>query len=85
MDKAVANALMDAAGVPHCHWAAASRADLALNGPVVLDAVEAKAGLPHLCQAGQRRLQRGYQQGGRPRHAGAGGRDRPARGRQGRF
>ncbi len=28
MDKAVANALMDAAGVPHCHWAAAIRADL---------------------------------------------------------
>ena len=27
MDKAVANALMDAAGVPHCRWAAASRAD----------------------------------------------------------
>ena len=24
MDKAVANALMDAAGVPHCRWAAAS-------------------------------------------------------------
>ena len=46
MDKAVANALMDAAGVPHCHWAAASRADLALNGPVVLDAVEAKLGYP---------------------------------------
>ena len=46
MDKAVANALMDAAGVPHCKWAAASRADLALNGPVVLDAVEAKLGYP---------------------------------------
>ena len=46
MDKAVANALMDAAGVPHCRWAAASRADLALNGPVVLDAVEAKLGYP---------------------------------------
>ena len=27
-------------------WAAASRADLALNGPVVLDAVEAKLGYP---------------------------------------
>ena len=40
------NALMDAAGVPHCRWAAASRADLALNGPVVLDAVEAKLGYP---------------------------------------
>lgn len=46
MDKAVANALMDAAGVPHCRWTAASRADLALNGPVVLDAVEAKLGYP---------------------------------------
>ena len=28
MDKAVANALMDAAGVPHCKWVAAIRADL---------------------------------------------------------
>ena len=46
MDKAVANALMDAAGVPHCKWVAASRADLALNGPVVLDAAEAKLGYP---------------------------------------
>ena len=46
MDKAVANALMDAAGVPHCKWVAATRADLALNGPVVLDAVEAKLGYP---------------------------------------
>ena len=46
MDKAVANALMDAAGVPHCKWVAASRADLELNGPVVLDAVEAKLGYP---------------------------------------
>ena len=46
MDKAVANALMDAAGVPHCKWVAASRADLTLNGPVVLDAVEAKLGYP---------------------------------------
>ena len=46
MDKAVANALMDAAGVPHCKWVAATRADLTLNGPVVLDAVEAKLGYP---------------------------------------
>ena len=46
MDKAVANALMDAAGVPHCKWVAANRADLELNGPVVLDAVEAKLGYP---------------------------------------
>ena len=46
MDKAVANALMDAAGVPHCKWAAASRADLALNGPVILDGVAAKLGYP---------------------------------------
>ena len=46
MDKAVANALMDAAGVPHCHWVSASRADLEMNGPVVLDGVEAKLGYP---------------------------------------
>ena len=46
MDKAVANALMDAAGVPHCKWAAASRADLALNGSVILDGVAAKLGYP---------------------------------------
>ena len=46
MDKAVANALMDAAGVPHCKWVAATRADLALNGPVVLDNVQAKLGYP---------------------------------------
>lgn len=46
MDKAVANALMDAAGVPHCKWVAASRADLELNGPVVLDGIEAKLGYP---------------------------------------
>ena len=46
MDKAVANALMDAAGVPHCKWVAASRAALELNGPVVLDGIEAKLGYP---------------------------------------
>ncbi|WP_455502123.1 D-alanine--D-alanine ligase family protein [Gemmiger sp.] len=46
MDKAVANALMDAAGVPHCKWVAATRADLELNGPVVLDGVAAKLGYP---------------------------------------
>ena len=46
MDKAVANALMDAAGVPHCKWVTASRADLELNGPVVLDGIEAKLGYP---------------------------------------
>ena len=46
MDKAVANALMDAAGVPHCKWVAATRADLTLNGPVVLDNVQAKLGYP---------------------------------------
>lgn len=46
MDKAVANALMDAAGVSHCHWVSASRADLEMNGSVVLDGVEAKLGYP---------------------------------------
>ena len=46
IDKAVANALMDSAGVPHCNWVAASRADLELNGPVVLDGIEAKLGYP---------------------------------------
>ncbi len=69
MDKAVANALMDAAGVPHCKWVAASRADLELNGPVVLDGIEAKARLPHLCQARQRRFQRRHLQGCGPRRA----------------
>ena len=53
MDKAVANALMDAAGVPHCKWVAASRADLELNGPVVLDGIEAKLGYPIFVKIGR--------------------------------
>lgn len=84
MDKAVANALMDAAGVPHCKWVAASRADLELNGPVVLDGIEAKLGYPIFVKPGQRGIQRRHLQGCGPRRAGKGRRNRPARGRQGR-
>ena len=45
-DGTIQGLLMDAAGVPHCKWVAASRADLELNGPVVLDGIEAKLGYP---------------------------------------
>ena len=83
MDKAVANALMDAAGVPHCKWVAASRADLELNGPVVLDGIEAKLGYPS-SSSPPRGVQRRHLQGCGPRRAGKGRRNRPARGRQGR-
>lgn len=45
MDKAVANALLDAAGVPRCEWAWASRAECA-NIAAVQQRVEAQLGYP---------------------------------------
>ena len=46
MDKAVANTLMDAAGVPHCTWCFALRADVEADADKVLDMVEAKLPYP---------------------------------------
>ncbi len=46
MDKAVANTLMDAAGVPHCAWRCAVRADIEADAEAVLDAVEAALPYP---------------------------------------
>lgn len=40
MDKAVANTLMDAAGVPHCRWCSATRAEVEADTTEVLDRVE---------------------------------------------
>lgn len=40
MDKAVANTLMDAAGVPHCKWCSATRAEIEAGADAVLDRVE---------------------------------------------
>ena len=60
MDKAVANTIMDAAGVPHCKWASAIRAELEGDHRTLLDSIETAPGLPHLRQTRQRRFQRWY-------------------------
>lgn len=46
MDKVVANTLMDAAGVPHCAWCAASRADVAAGAEAVAARVESRLPYP---------------------------------------
>lgn len=46
MDKAVANTLMDAAGVPHCRWMAATRAELESAPGAALDRIEAALPYP---------------------------------------
>ena len=46
MDKAVANTVMDASGVPHCAWCFAVRADVEADADKVLDMVEAKLPYP---------------------------------------
>ena len=46
MDKAVANALMDAAGVPHCKWSCATRAELDASLDTVLDGLEKRLCYP---------------------------------------
>ena len=46
MDKAVANTVMDASGVPHCAWCFALRADVEADADKVLDMVEAKLPYP---------------------------------------
>ena len=46
MDKAVANTVMDASGVPHCAWCFAIRADVEADADKVLDMVEAKLPYP---------------------------------------
>ena len=46
MDKAVANTLMDAAGVPHCRWTSAIRAEVEQDRNAVLDRAEQLLGYP---------------------------------------
>ena len=46
MDKAVANTIMDAAGVPHCKWASAIRAELEGDHKTLLDSIEQRPGYP---------------------------------------
>ena len=46
MDKAVANTIMDAAGVPHCKWASAIRAELEGDHKTLLDSIEQRLGYP---------------------------------------
>lgn len=46
MDKAVANTLMDAAGVPHCNWCSATRAELESEPTALLDRIESKLAYP---------------------------------------
>ena len=46
MDKAVANTLMDAAGVPHCRWCYAIRAEAEQSMHALLDRVEGRLGYP---------------------------------------
>ena len=46
MDKAVANTIMDAAGVPHCKWASAIRAELEGDHKTLLDSIEPRVGYP---------------------------------------
>lgn len=46
MDKAVANTLMDAAGVPHCRWTWAGRAETVYHRDALLRRVEERLGYP---------------------------------------
>ena len=46
MDKALANTVMDAAGVPHCGWTSALRAEVEQDRAAVLDRAEAALGYP---------------------------------------
>ena len=46
MDKALANTVMDAAGVPHCRWTSALRAEVEQDRAAVLDRAEAALGYP---------------------------------------
>lgn len=46
MDKAIANTIMDAAGVPHCIWCAATRAEVDADANALYERVEAKIGYP---------------------------------------
>ena len=46
MDKALANTVMDAAGVPHCRWTSALRAEVEQARAAVLDRAEAALGYP---------------------------------------
>lgn len=46
MDKALANTVMDAAGVPHCHWTSAIRAEVEQDRAAVLDRAEQMLGYP---------------------------------------
>ena len=46
MDKAVANTLMDAAGVPHCRWTWADRAEAVYHPEALLRRVEERLGYP---------------------------------------
>ena len=46
MDKALANTVMDAAGVPHCRWTSAIRAEVEQDRAAVLDRAEQMLGYP---------------------------------------
>ena len=46
MDKALANTVMDAAGVPHCRWTSAIRAEVETDRAAVLDRAEGMLGYP---------------------------------------
>ena len=46
MDKALANTVMDAAGVPHCRWTSAIRAEVETDRTAVLDRAEKMLGYP---------------------------------------
>ena len=66
MDKAVANALFEANGVPHTRWLAADRWEIESDLEGVCDGVEKEAGLARVRQARKRRFQRGHLQGVQP-------------------
>ena len=46
MDKALANTVMDAAGVPHCRWTSAIRTEVETDRTAVLDRAEKMLGYP---------------------------------------
>lgn len=46
MDKALANTVMDAAGVPHCRWTSTIRAEVEQDRAAVLDRAEQMLGYP---------------------------------------
>lgn len=46
MDKAVANTIMDAAGVPHCHWCYSIRAEVVHQRQALLERVEGRLAYP---------------------------------------